>query len=77
VSKVDALRALREAKYARMTAPTAPKASAAPARPAARVASSDAPVPADGTCGHRNMSGRECTREADHVKTGTKNHRYG
>jgi hypothetical protein len=72
VSKVDALRALREAKYARMTAPSTPKA----ARPAARVTSSEAPVPADGTCGHRNMSGRECTREADHVKTGTKNHRY-
>jgi hypothetical protein len=28
-------------------------------------------------CGHRNMGGRSCTRELDHVKQGTKNHRYG
>lgn len=28
-------------------------------------------------CGHRNMGGKSCTREIDHVKNGTKNHRYG
>lgn len=28
-------------------------------------------------CGHQSISGRSCTRERDHQKTGTKNHRYG
>ncbi len=29
--------------------------------------------PADGVCGHRNMSGRGCTRPAGHAET---SHRY-
>ena len=80
MSKVDAMRALREARHAAAAkgapAAAAPRASTQ-ARPAARK-DATAPVDADtGLCGHRNMGGRSCTREADHVKNGTKNHRYG
>ncbi len=32
---------------------------------------------ADALCGHTSISGRSCTRERDHQKAGTKNHRYG
>ena len=84
MSKVDAMRALREARHAaaskaapaprvaaRAAAPAAARVSASPATPAAEAA------PAEALCGHRNMGGRSCTREADHVKNGTKNHRYG
>lgn len=86
MSKVDAMRALREARHAaagKTAGKTAGKAAPAPparpstqARPAPR---QDAAVPAEaaGLCGHRNMGGRSCTREADHVQNGTKNHRYG
>jgi hypothetical protein len=84
MSKVDAMRALREARRAAATSGPA----AAPARTAARAAAPPRAVPAvvseaagpsseDGLCGHRNMGGRSCTRELDHVKNGTKNHRYG
>lgn len=80
MSKVDAMRALREARHAAAAKPapaaTAPRASTQ-ARPAP---SKQAPAAAEadtGLCGHRNMGGRSCTREADHVKNGTKNHRYG
>ena len=83
MSKVDAMRALREARRAAASkdAP-APRVAARPAAPAARAAGPSEPVPAEaapveGLCGHRNMGGRSCTREADHVKNGTKNHRYG
>ena len=83
MSKVDAMRALREARHAAAAkgAPTAAPAAARPstqARPAARPPRPE-PEAAAATdvCGHRNMSGRSCTREADHVKNGTKNHRYG
>ncbi len=77
MSKVDAMRALREARHA--TAAKAPAAvrPSTQARPAPR---KEQPVPVqadEGLCGHRNMGGRSCTREADHVKNGTKNHRYG
>jgi hypothetical protein len=89
MSKVDAMRALREARRAAATAGPLPRvaakaaalpgarqpraATAAPAGPAGAGAPSGAPE----LCGHRNMAGRSCTRELDHVKQGTKNHRYG
>jgi hypothetical protein len=55
-------------------APEAPQATARPAAPAPVPTPEDAP--AEGTealCGHRNMGGRTCTREAGHA---AKSHRY-
>ena len=86
MSKMDNLRAMREAKYAdaqkrasgspaksAAKAPVAPKAAAT--RAAAPAASTtDAPAAdTDELCGHRNMSGRTCTREKGHEQ---KSHRY-
>jgi hypothetical protein len=83
MSKMDGLRAMREAKYAanarrtatggtsatRKAAPVAPPATAA--KPSGRTAPAEA---ADtDLCGHRNMSGRTCTRERGHA---AKSHRY-
>lgn len=84
MSKENALRAMREARYAegqkraaaapaRRSAPVAPPAErSAPARakaePAAPAAATDEEL-----CGHRNMSGRTCTREKGHA---AKSHRY-
>jgi hypothetical protein len=86
MSKMDNLRAMREAKYAeqqkraaatpakpKVQAPVAPplpaKTSAKPAKAAV-----EAEVPAaEGLCGHRNISGRTCTRESGHPQ---KSHRY-
>jgi hypothetical protein len=86
MSKMDNLRAMREAKYAdaqkrAASAPSRPSAKApvAPQAPAAKRASEPAAAaaPADGDteelCGHRNMSGRTCTRERGHS---AKSHRY-
>lgn len=60
---------------AKATAPVAPVAPAAAKKPAAAPS-----APPDETtdaepalCGHRNMSGRTCTREAGHA---AKSHRY-
>ncbi|MCW2777220.1 MAG: hypothetical protein JWN17_945 [Frankiales bacterium] len=56
---------------------------AAPAAPAASGTGTDGEqlgltdLPVEELCGHKNMGGRSCTRERDHQKTGTKNHRYG
>lgn len=84
MSKMDALRAMREAKYAANSA-RARSASAAPAptprptpvaRPAKPAAATPKPVTAgvvEALCGHRNMSGRTCTREQGHS---AKSHRY-
>ena len=82
MSKMDNLRAMREAKYA----DAQKRGAAAPARPSARppVAPSTpaatratepvaAVEPAEELCGHRNMSGRTCTREQGHA---AKSHRY-
>jgi len=81
MSKLDNLRAMREAKYAEAQK----RAGAAPARPKAQVAppvaattkrvtpAADAAAPTEGLCGHRNMSGRTCTRERGHA---AKSHRY-
>ncbi|MDO9456646.1 hypothetical protein [Nocardioides sp.] len=89
MSKTDELRAMREAKYARARAasgrapaPTGPTSKATPAKPpVAPEAGATKPTteaaggePAtDAVCGHRNMSGRTCTREQGHA---AKSHRY-
>jgi hypothetical protein len=89
MSKMDALRAMREAKYAasqargakpggtgaaaKKAAPVAPR-SATPVAGSGPVASSEtADSAAEALCGHRNMSGRTCTREQGHA---AKSHRY-
>jgi hypothetical protein len=78
MSKVDAMRALREARRAAAAkgAPAAPPRPSTQARPVPRAAAVEV-TSAHALCGHRNMGGRSCTRELDHVKNGTKNHRYG
>ena len=88
MSKMDNLRAMREAKYAEAqkrssSAPVRPKAAApvAPPAPAAEQAARTAAQPGvesdpsvtEELCGHRNMSGRTCTRERGHA---AKSHRY-
>ena len=88
MSTMDNLRAMREAKYAdaqkrAAAAPSRPTAKppVAPVAPAekrsAPDASADTSVSAaedtEELCGHRNMSGRTCTRERGHS---AKNHRY-
>lgn len=76
MSKVDALRALREARHAQASAapPAAkavtPKAVTPKATKATPLVS---PSAEEGTCGHRNMSGRSCTRPQGHAET---SHRY-
>lgn len=87
MSKMDNLRAMREAKYAAAqkrtaTAPAkaatrAPVAAPAAAKPQAK-ADADVVFGTDSSaeealCGHRNMSGRTCTREQGHS---AKSHRY-
>jgi hypothetical protein len=81
MSKMDGLRAMREARYAEAEA-RARKGTPAPKRPAPTVATTTAvrpaaaPEPTSGAeelCGHRNMSGRTCTREQGHA---AKSHRY-
>lgn len=89
MSKMDNLRAMREARYAeaqkraagapaRPQAPVAPGAAAgttAGAKSAAKKAAGATAEPeaAEELCGHRNMSGRTCTREQGHA---AKSHRY-
>ncbi len=88
MSKVDALRALREAKYAadRANAPGSGVNRAAPAVPPAGTATPATKVPRTARpslevvpdveaapCGHRNMGGKSCSRQAGHPE---KNHRY-
>jgi hypothetical protein len=78
MSKIDDLRALREARYAQQAARPTVAAKrpqplpTTPAEPAAKVAKAATPA-SDGLCGHRNMSGRTCTREHGHS---AKSHRY-
>ena len=85
MSKMDNLRAMREARHAEMvkraaaatTKPAARPPVAPPAIPARRRAAAVEPASAEGgageVCGHRNMSGRTCTREHGHA---AKTHRY-
>jgi len=77
MSKMDNLRAMREARYERATAQPAKKAAPRP-RVAPQVEPEVAPTSSaesadDGLCGHRNMSGRSCTRDRGHSE---KSHRY-
>lgn len=85
MSKMDNLRAMREARYAanaargaerptarRATPPVAPPEDAKPARRPAAAPAESAPATEE-LCGHRNMSGRTCTREQGHA---AKSHRY-
>jgi hypothetical protein len=83
MSKLDAVRALREARYDRTMARAKnepatkrarpPVAPPAPVTPVAEVAEVD-DTATEELCGHRNMSGRTCTRERGHA---AKSHRYG
>ena len=86
MSKMDNLRAMREAKYAEAQkraagAPAktaAAKAPVAPPTPGAKRPAKPAAAPVEASvseelCGHRNMSGRTCTRERGHA---AKSHRY-
>lgn len=79
MSKMDDLRAMREARYARATAGST-KPPASPRRAVRSAPKQVADIPAavpeaveEQLCGHRNMSGRTCTREAGHA---AKSHRY-
>jgi hypothetical protein len=83
VSKVDALRALREARYAaaaKQPAVPRPVTRAVPVRAESRPQAPAGSLPTEdeaasvGTCGHRSMNNRTCTRELGHSE---KNHRYG
>ena len=88
MSKMDAVRAMREARYAETQAragrpaPTSRAATPAKAAPAkatpAKAAKAKAAPAAESDdegalCGHRNISGRTCTRERGHA---AKSHRY-
>ena len=79
MSKMDALRAMREARYEQAAAragkkTTAPQVAKRPAvAPAEPPRAAPAADPDPGLCGHRNMSGRTCTREHGHA---AKSHRY-
>jgi hypothetical protein len=84
MSKMDGLRAMREARYAQAKArgatgakPTvARKATPKPAETEPAAGPAAEPAKAEQTeelCGHRNMSGRTCTREQGHA---AKSHRY-
>ena len=81
MSKYEAQRAMKEAKYARDQAraqarrAASPRPAVAPATTTAVAAAPAASAPAQstGTCGHRSMNGRTCTREPGHSE---KSHRY-
>jgi hypothetical protein len=82
MSKMDNLRAMREAKYAAAQKQAAAKPSTprAPVTPPATAPTRDTETVAEAPgadteelCGHRNMSGRTCTRERGHA---AKSHRY-
>ena len=87
MSKMDNLRAMREARYDRAVAragqavsarATSPVARATPPRESIEPSADTGPVAAEAAldeqpCGHRNMSGRTCTREKGHA---AKSHRY-
>ena len=77
MSKMDALRAMRESRYEKAKArATKPAVVPRPAQqPTAKppVAPPVTAAPDTELCGHRNMSGRTCTRERGHT---AKSHRY-
>lgn len=79
MSKMDALRAMREAKYeaaqktSQKAGAKAPQARTRPPVAPPTTTTSAAKAQAEALCGHRNMSGRTCTREHGHA---AKSHRY-
>ena len=75
MSKMDNLRAMREARFERAQGggTTARRHLAAPVRPEPSPATRPGASADEALCGHRNMSGRTCTREAGHA---AKSHRY-
>ena len=79
MSKMDNLRAMREARYDRAVAragrAAATKKPGPPPAAPARVTPDPSlqAEPGEELCGHRNMSGRTCTRERGHA---AKSHRY-
>ncbi len=87
MSKMDAVRAMREARYAEAQARAAgPATKATPKNAASKKAAPKKATPkktapdgsesseqTDARCGHRNISGRTCTRERGHA---AKSHRY-
>ena len=78
MSKLDAVRALREARFNQDQA-RAGKPASRPKNVAAKATKQPAVAPPvegeddEALCGHRNMSGKTCTRERGHA---AKNHRY-
>lgn len=77
MGKVEDMRRLREQRAAAVHAPAAAPARSRQAAPPVRTAAApDRAVPDTGLCGHTSISGRSCTRDKDHQKAGTKNHRY-
>ena len=87
MSKMDEMRAMREASYAARASGAAPTRASVASRPTqpvkplvVRPEPADVPhevastlAPDEELCGHRNMSGRTCTREQGHA---AKSHRY-
>lgn len=76
MSKMDDLRAMREAKYAesQKRAASAPVRAKAPVVPLAAAGKQAVEASTEEElCGHRNISGRTCTRERGHA---AKSHRY-
>ena len=81
MSKLDAQRALKLAKFerdqerarARQAGSTRVNATPPPVAPPAAAPAPRAAAPAVGTCGHKSMNGRACTREPGHSE---KSHRY-
>ncbi len=78
MSKMDNLRAMREARFERATARAQGVAATrptplrvAPTAPTTEFVAE--PFSGEELCGHRNMSGRTCTRERGHE---AKSHRY-
>ena len=83
MSKMDGLRAMREARYEQAAARASTGTARPAVHPAAKVRAApeiaaapqpDPPEPESALCGHRNVGGRTCTREAGHA---AKSHRYG
>jgi hypothetical protein len=85
MSKMDDLRAMREARYeaaragkpagsrAPMAVPRATSTATPGAAERAVTLVDDVAEPEAALCGHRNMGGRTCTRDAGHA---AKSHRY-
>lgn len=74
MSKVDAMRALKAARLDEQRKALGARPAVARSVPSVAAKAAPLAVVADGACGHRNMSGRACTRASGHAE---KSHRYG